>query len=365
MTSLFEIKPVDRRTYDEQLRDFLPDRMVDIHTHVWLERYKAKKVHDPVRSVTWPARVARDCSIEDLMETYRLMFPGKSVTPLIFGHVINNQDDIDGDARYLAKSAAKANCPALIWSHPRWSAEELEKRIKQGKFIGAKSYLTLAPTYLPEKEIRIYDYFPHAQLEVLDRHGWILMLHIPRDGRLRDPVNLAQLLEIEERYPRMQVIIAHVGRAYCPEDVGNAFKVLSKTRNMRFDFSANTNGMVFRRLIEAIGPKRILFGSDLPIARMRMRRICEKGNYVNIVPAGLYGDVSGDKHMREVSGTEADKLTFFMFEELKAFRRAAKDTGLTRGDIEDVFYNNAIAMFATARRSSRAGEVRRRRPGIK
>src|SRR5450759_5329606 len=107
MTALFEIKPVDRRFYDEQLHCFLPDKVVDIHTHVWLDRFKAKQVNAPIRSVTWPARVAKDCSVEDLIETYRLMFPAKAVTPLIFGNVLSDRDDLEGNNRYVAESALK------------------------------------------------------------------------------------------------------------------------------------------------------------------------------------------------------------------------------------------------------------------
>ena len=91
----------------------------------------------------------------------------------------------------------------------------------------------------------------------------------------------------------------------------------------------------------------ILFGSDLPVARMRMRRVCEDGVYVNVIPRGLYGDVTGDVHMREVDPPEADELSFFMYEIIDAFRRAAEATGLTRGDIEDVFRNNAQRLLAT------------------
>ena len=120
------------------------------------------------------------------------------------------------------------------------------------------------------------------------------------------------------------MIIAHVGRAYCPEDVGDAFDVLKDARRMCFDFSANTNAWVFEQLLRAVGPRRMLFGSDLPILRMRMRRICEDGVYVNLVPGGLYGDVSGDKNMREVEGAEGRAAAFFMYEELLAFRRAAE-----------------------------------------
>jgi len=90
-----------------------------------------------------------------------------------------------------------------------------------------------------------------------------------------------------------------------------------------------------------VGPKRVLFGSDLPILRMRTRRICENGKYINLVPKGMYGNVSADSHMREVNEQEAARLTFFMYEELDAFRRAAHAARLNADDIKDVFYNNA------------------------
>jgi hypothetical protein len=32
------------------------------------------------------------------------------------------------------------------------------------------------------------------------------MLHIPRDGRLKDPVNLRQMIEIEQAYPRLFIV---------------------------------------------------------------------------------------------------------------------------------------------------------------
>ena len=348
MKPLFEVTEVDRLFYQNHLRDFLPEKIIDVHTHVWLEKFRAGESATNARVVRWPSRVARENSIEDLIETYRLMFPGKEVKPLIFGSVLSLNDDAEGGNAYVSQCAAEHNFPALIFAFPRWSGSELEEKIVAGGFLGAKVYLSLSEGYLPEKEIRIFDFLPHHQLDVLNKHGWIVMLHIPRDGRLRDPVNIAQMLEIEEQYPGVKLIIAHVGRAYCNEDVGDAFKLLSNTRAMCFDFSANTNSDVFRQLIQAVGPKRILFGSDMPILRMRMRRICENGNYINLVPKGLYGDVSDDKHMREVGKKEAARLTFFMYEEIDAFRRAASAAHLTRADIEDVFYSNAARLIEAA-----------------
>ncbi len=347
MKPVVEINDGDRRVYDEKLRDFLPEKMIDIHTHVWLDRLKKNVKRD--RVVTWPSLVAKENPIEDHLECYRLLFPGKTVTPMIFTGLVN-AESADGLNDYASQCAKKHDLPALLFAIPEWSAEDVERRVREGGFLGIKVYLNLAPAYLPRQEIRIFDFLPPHQLELVHEKRWIVMLHIPRDARLRDPVNLAQILEIERKYPGVRLILAHVGRAYCNEDVGNAFEVLGQTERLVVDFSANTNAWVFEQLIRALGPKRVLFGSDLPILRMRMRRICEKGTYINLVPKGLYGDVSADPNMREVAAEEADRLTLFMYEEILAFRQAAENAGLSKSDLEDVFYNNSSVLIEAVRK---------------
>ena len=114
---------------------------------------------------------------------------------------------------------------------------------------------------------------------------------------------------------------------------------------MLFDISANTNDWVFEQLIRSVGSSRILYGSDLPIVRMRMRRIEHDGHYVKLVPRGLYGDVSGDPNMAELDPPESGQLSFFIYEEIDAFREAAQRTGLTDSDVERVFRKNAQDML--------------------
>ncbi|MCE5328260.1 MAG: amidohydrolase [Planctomycetaceae bacterium] len=342
---MIEIKEVDRKFYRERLSGFLPPKVIDIHAHVWPAQHAQGDTTG--RTASWPMRVAAVCPVEELLEMYRLMFPDKQVTPLIFGNPLV-QGGVDAMNGYVAASAAANRLPALLLTRPEWSADDVERKIAGGGFLGAKVYLSYAPPAIASGQIRIFDFLPHHQLDLFDRRGWIVMLHLPRLDRLRDPLNLADLLEIERRYPRVRLIVAHVGRAYCPEDVGNAFEVLAAARRMCFDISANTNADVFERLLEAVGPRRVLFGSDMPITRMRMRRICQDGRYVNIIPRGLYGDVSADKHMREADGDEASRLTLFLYEEIDAFRRAAEAQGLSAADVQDVFYNNARRMIAAA-----------------
>lgn len=345
--ALFEVTPYDRQIYERELRDFLPRRMIDIHTHVWLDSLVKEK--GEFRAVTWPTLVAADNSIEDLQETYRLMFPDKEVGAMFFGSSKKNSMDAIND--YVAQCGKKSGFPTLYYSTPQEPPEELERKIRAGGFLGLKSFLNLAPAYIPENEIRIFDFFPKNQLKKMDEMGAMVMLHIPRSGRLKDPVNLHQIVELKKEFPRIGLIIAHIGRAYCENDIGNAFEFLAQCPDLMFDFSANCCDAAMEALLRAVGPKRVMFGSDLPILRMRTRRIVENNTYINLIPPGLYGDVSGDPHMREVSAAEAEKITFFMYEELRAFKRVAQKLRLSKDDIEDIFYNNAGGMITRAKKN--------------
>ena len=189
-----------------------------------------------------------------------------------------------------------------------------------------------------------------ATLAKLDEMGAIAMLHIPRAGRLKDPVNLAQMAELKQEFPNVRLIIAHVGRAYTAYDVGDAFDTLDKL-DLMYDFCANCCEYAITEVIRHAGPKKVMYGTDMPILRMRTHRIEENNTYINLVPPGLYGDVSRDSHMREVSAEEAEKITFFAYEELLAFKRACEKLGLSKQDVEDVMYNNAMNMIEDARKS--------------
>ena len=181
---LFEVTELDRKIYEEELKDFLPDKIFDIHTHVWLDKLVDKAdIPADNRAVKWPGKVALDNSIEDLEESFKLMFPDKECKALMFTSARASKANND----YVAEASRKTGWPALYYSHPEESADQIEERIREGHFLGLKGYLNLSPAYLPEKEIRIFDFFPRHQLERLNEMGAMMMLHIPRDGRLRDP----------------------------------------------------------------------------------------------------------------------------------------------------------------------------------
>ena len=329
----------DREVYEKELKNFLPDEFMDFHTLVTKLEFDAWGSHNG--GSTWTDLVYDELPVEELLDLYKVMFPAQKVTPLVFGGCLC---DIDKVNDYVRDERVKYGFPTLYRSSYDMDPDEMEEKVKAGGFLGLKPYLSNCPSYIPSKEVRIFDFLPHSHLEKADKNGWIVMLHIPRDGRLKDPVNIAQLMEIEEKYPNLKLIVAHIGRAYSKEDIGNAFDILGKTKNMYFDFTANVCDDAIKACIEAVGTKRLIFGSDLPIATMRMYRIVEDGVYYNVVPRGFYGNVDGEPHMRE---SDEKNITTMIYEQMRALKRVATDLHLGDKDVEDILNNNARRLLPT------------------
>lgn len=343
--SLLQIKPYDTWFYNTHLKNFLPDTFIDCHTHIWLDAQNHFREDNANRSCAWPNMVAKDNSVEDLNETNRLLFPGKKVVSVLYGQPMVTID-LKRNNGYVAESANRYGFPALYISHPSQSAESVERAVLANPcFRGLKVYLQFAPSYIPNNEIRIYDFLPHAHLKLADKYGWVVQIHIARPKRLADPVNYVQLLEIEQKYPNIKLIVAHLGRAYAEEDLGGALDYLKNSEKTIWDFTANTNQYVMERVLQLYGPERFIYGTDFPIFRMKARRTVENGFYINEIPAGSLGDVSSDPHMREIASPEADKISFFIYEEILSCKNACETLGLNKADVKKIFCSNSEKIF--------------------
>lgn len=332
----------DREVYEKELKSFLPEKMVDCHVHLKVASFGPLKNRPPVPKETapkWTSLSPKEMTIEDMNYAFKQLFPDQEVTPLVFGGCGHDLTEVN---TYVAETKKKYGYPTLYRSSYDMPLDELEENVIKNGHFGLKPYLNQRPIYIPGNETRIFDFLPKEQLELANKHGWTIMLHIPRSGRLKDKVNIAQLLEIEEKYPNVKLIVAHIGRAYSKEDIGDAFEFLGKTKNMLFDFTANLCEDAIKACIEAVGCKRLMFGSDLPIAFLRLYRVTENGHYMNVVPKGYYGDITG---MSEIREEENDKITLMIYEQLRVFKQCAMELKLSDTDVEDILYGNAARLL--------------------
>ena len=144
---IFPLKDVDRRFYQEHLAGFLPSKMVDIHTHVWLKAFRVPMPAD-TRGQTWPRHVAEDNAIEDLLETYRLLLPEQEVTPLIFGWP-ERDADMEQTNAYTSRVARQHNLPGSDRDQPRVDGRGAGTTRSQRRFPGLEALPELGALAYP------------------------------------------------------------------------------------------------------------------------------------------------------------------------------------------------------------------------
>ena len=49
--------------------------------------------------------------------------------------------------------------------------------------------------------------------------------------------------------------------------------------------------------------------------------------------------------MREIAYPEAEKISFFIYEEINACRKACERLGLTKEDVKKIFWSNSARIF--------------------
>ena len=339
---MIEWRERDREFYERYIRDELPANLCDVHAHIWTQAHRSQDIKGGAAG--WVSDFCRknDLPYPELQKLYATLFAGKTISSLVFGWV---EKDVDTQAnnQYIGESIRGVpHVRGLAVSKPEVEPDRLAREVKKNGLIGLKPYPTFAPSGIPAQEIRVTDMISREQLDIANALNWVVMLHLPRDKRIADQANIEDILMIEREYPNVRLIVAHIGRAYCIENIGGAFEALRGTNNVMFDFAANTNEEVFRKMIDNFGPGRVMFGTDLPISAMRLMREHKNGSYINIVPQGEAGDAAGDPHIREAKGNESEKITFFVYESVFAMVRAAKSMGLGDAESEKIFYKNAV-----------------------
>jgi predicted TIM-barrel fold metal-dependent hydrolase len=342
------LNKVDSNIYQNELHDFLPEKIFDCHAHIWLDRHRGNDEF-PMRSAQWVSDLTIEYPYEQLKKDMEELLPGKKVEGLFFGYV-DPDIDVFSNNRYVGEMAAKHGFHALAVSRPDWTKEETKIIVKRNHFLGLKPYINFVSPKIKTEDIKIFDMVSPDQFEAANEGRYIIVMHLPRPGRIADKENLNQLMTIEKEFPNVKLIVAHIGRAFTVENLGSALDVLQNTNNMLFDFSGNTSAEVISRAINTFGSERILYGSDLPLTRMRMKRIFENGKYINLVEKDLYPAIKNDKSTREVSREEAKGFTLYLYESLLAFKNAAGLMKLTRGQIENIMYRTGRSLVDAAGR---------------
>eukprot|EP00825_Cyclidium_porcatum_P028630 TRINITY_DN30832_c0_g1_i1.p2 TRINITY_DN30832_c0_g1~~TRINITY_DN30832_c0_g1_i1.p2 ORF type:complete len:282 (-),score=16.94 TRINITY_DN30832_c0_g1_i1:40-885(-) len=265
---VYDYRDVDRRFWDEHLAGWLPARIFDAHTHVVEPEFRRRAPSQEKRRQYWVAEVNEPIGADAAARCYATVFPDRQFSCLCFPSPDLNYDLAACNRRLQAECVRRGwYCLAVVC--PDWSADQLAHLLDQPRVMGVKPYYTLisddTTTRDKHLEASIFEFLPHHQLEVLDeRRAWVT-LHVPKADRLGHPANIAEIRELRRRYPRVTLVIAHLGRCYTLPHAEEAFPQLADDEGLYFDSSAVMNPDVHRLALKTFGPRRILYGTDNPV----------------------------------------------------------------------------------------------------
>lgn len=325
-----EYQERDARFFEQELHGFLPHRIIDCHTHIGLREHLGF-LSEQRRREMWALDVSQELTVEQLNDWNARLFPRRETQACAFGWPIR-ECDLESSNAYVARCAPQLRAAFLV-TDPHWPAEKVRELVLQGGFTGLKPYPDLAGDSA-SSEAAIPDYFPESHQALAEALGLVVMLHLPRRERLRDPRNLAEVRAMAHARPTVPLIIAHIGRAYTMSFAEGSLHQLADLANVYFDFAANLNAEVIALCLREVGAARMLYGSDLPIGLMRGRREHRGDEYINYTD----GDYVWNNNRRppEVEAT----YTLFIYEQLRAFRCAAEEVGLSADDLVSIFSGN-------------------------
>jgi predicted TIM-barrel fold metal-dependent hydrolase len=331
---------LDRRIWEEELDEFVPPRVFDVHTHLyrWAFYLAPDKEASPYRAMlgttfadaTWDLAEACD----------QVLFPGREVHRLSFPFPFPHPCDFAASNRFLAEQVRRdPRSAGLMLVHPGTTAEDAERTIDELGLVGFKPYRFYSATG-DAIECRITDFMPEHLIALADRRGLAIMMHVSKPDAIADAENIADMLRLVDRYPNARWILAHCARSYSAWAIEKAAGSLRGLPNVWYDTSSVCESDSFDALYSSVGPERVMYGSDdIPIGVMR-------GKYIAFGHAWAY--LSETNHALGLSHCDP-RMTFTRYEQLRAMRRAARRLGMTRQQNEALFHDTAAALVEAVR----------------
>ena len=333
---------LDRRIFEEEIDPVLPRKIFDIHTHVYLNEHigpESPERGSIVFDRLYPSAGWDDCDAAD-----RLLLPGREVHRVAFGFPFQDVDFKAINEFTITQSRKDPQSGAFLLVKPAMSAEDVERQIVEDGFLGLKPYRLYTTTGDP-KESRITNFLPEHQLEVADRYGLGIILQLSKSGGIADADNISDLERLSERYARVRFIMAHCARAFYPQPLDRVGKRLARLRNVYFDSAAVCEYGSYDRLLELVGPGRIMYGSDdLPAC-------VDRGKYISWGEAWMHGN-EDSLLCAELPHCDS-RMTFIRYEVLRALARAIRRHALSSAETAAIFNDTAAGLVTEFRAAVR------------
>ncbi len=315
----------DQQIWDEELADFVPERVFDAHVHL---------LHRDHLSTSTPGSF-QDWGTTDLATLKawaERLYPGRETHFLVLG-TPSPGIDVDAHNRWAigqVQQDALSRMNRLVT--PQCDVETIRRDIQEHGFVGLKPYRLFSITG-EFAQCRIHEFLTHEQMELADELGLWVTMHLSRYHGCADEQNLNDLEEFTlRRYPRIKWILAHCARSFTYWPIRQAIERLRDLPNLWYDLSAVTDVRPFITLFSKENVRRIFYGSDGVDATYFHGQYCAFGR--------AWQGVDADKSDLRFPHCDGRPI-LAIYEQLLSMKHAAEIVGLSHSEIEDIFWRNA------------------------
>ncbi len=327
------VNDLDKRIWEDELDDFVPNKIYDVHTHIyqWNSNLDKNKNNGPYK---YHGQHFQNVSFDLLNKVDKKLMPGRVVERLSFPFPYDYPCDFCNSNNYVSSQTNNhQDSNNLILINPMMSKDEILQNIRTSNAIGFKPYRTYSKTG-DINNCRITDFMSEEHINVADEYGLIIMMHLAKKNGVADDENINDLIFLSNKYPNVKWILAHCARSYSAWGIEKAAKKLRELKNIWYDCSTVCESDALDALYTGIGVDKVMYGSDDMIGPMR-------GKYISFGMA--WSNLNEYNHSLKLDHCDS-RMTFIRYEQLRAMKRGAKQIGLSKEQNRSLFYDTAKSL---------------------
>ncbi len=330
----------------DELRAWVPRSLFDAHVHLGppeamtpLSPQRRREALSTFTNITW----------EEFGDFYGRLFGGNELLGVFaFPFPLREVNLEEANDYIIELMRRERRVHGFFLAHPtdpRPSIAAYERALAAGApFVGAKPYFDLIgksnfKSTMPE-------FIPEGLLEFMNDKRLVLMLHTSGMG-VGDAENRCYLRGMAARFPRVKVILAHMGRYVRPEQFFEFLEsgLLEECPNFFLDISSASVPEVYERLLrrEAFWP-RLLFASDMPYGLISGVERWSETHGAIFLSRDDY--TWSDPEMQAEFADERRRLTYNTYHCIKALKDAFERLGIAGRTAERlkeaIFSRNAL-----------------------
>ncbi len=336
MTEREHYDSIDLPFYRSEIAPVLPGHVLDFHAHVWSKKHWKQVPYDTQSPGARYMVVETEYPAQRLLSDARTILPDRVYQAVCFG-MPTPAADIERTNTYVAEiGRQEAFFPLMLAGKGLAEQSAIEQTLREGGFYGYKVLLNWQGD--DYGHLSVSDMLGAVEMEPADRYRLVVLLHVPRSDRLADPEIQSGVASLAREYPQAQIVLAHCGRCYLPDQMQKAVAGIRNLDNVYLDTSMVMDVAVLQILLEEIDSTRLLFATDFPVPAMRGRRVYAMDHWVDLVqgqnpPSGYR--VQSDNF----------RATFMVYEIVLAIRRAAERVKLSEDRLTAIFHDNGMALL--------------------